>query len=278
MGCRTVNLYDATMQMHCVVWGPASAPPVLMLHGLRAYGYWFDEFAEAGNERFHFIAPDQRGRGSSDWAKDGHYDTDAYVADVLELAGKWPLQRFAIVGHSMGGTNAINFAARFPERVSALVIVDSAPELSSVGLTRIARETSEMPQSFESEEAARSYLRKLHVRASDRSITARLAWALSKRDGQLVWRLDPAIFPLKPDPPENSWNALAAIECPTLVVRAGESDLVTAECADRMVQALKYGEGATVPSAGHMVLEDNPDGFARVALPFLTRHLVDAPN
>jgi esterase len=278
MQSRNIDLYGATMQMHCVAWGPASAPPVLMLHGLRAYGRWFDEFAEAGDQRFHFIAPDQRGRGSSDWAKNRQYDTDAYVADVLELARAWPLRQFAIVGHSMGGTNAINFAARFPERVSALVIVDSAPELSSVGLTRIARETSEMPQSFESEAAARAYLRKLHARASDRNLATRLAVALSQQDGRLVWRLDPAIFPLKPDPPERTWAALAAIACPTLVVRAGDSDLVTAECAERMVRALKRGEGATVPDAGHMVLEDNPDGFAQVALPFLAKHLADASH
>jgi esterase len=259
--------------MRCVTWGSSSNPPIVMLHGLRAYGQWFEEFAEAADADFFMIAPDQRGRGSTDWARNGKYDTDAYVADLLQLADNWPLQRFAIVGHSMGGTNAINFAARFCDRVSALIIVDSAPELSPVGLTRIARETSAMPQSFDSEAAARTYLRTLHVRASERSINTRLALALTERDGRLTWRIDPAIFPLKPDPPERSWSALAAIKCPTLVVRAGDSDLVTAECAERMVQTLKAGEFASVINAGHMVLEDNSAGFAQVALPFLKKHL-----
>jgi pimeloyl-ACP methyl ester carboxylesterase len=153
------------------------------------------------------------------------------------------------------------------------VIVDSSPELNPVGLARIARETSAMPPSFDSEAEARAYLRALHIGASERSITTRLAWALTERDGRLVWRLDPAIFPLKPDPPERSWAALAAIECPTLIVRAGNSDLVTTECANRMVQALKHGEDASVPHAGHMVLEDNPGGFTEVARPFLKKHL-----
>lgn len=270
---RRLALYDGALQMHCVTWGSPSAPPVVMLHGLRAYGQWFEEFAEAVETDFFMIAPDQRGRGSTDWATDGKYDTDAYVADLLQLADRWPIQRFAIVGHSMGGTNAINFAAQYPDRVSGLVIVDSAPELSPVGLVRIARETASMPQSFDSEAAARAYLRTLHARASERSIDTRLAWALVERDGRLTWRLDPAIFPLKPDPPERSWSALAAIECPTLVMRAGDSDLVTTECADRMVQTLKQGEGASVPNAGHMVLEDNPGGFTRLARPFLKKHL-----
>jgi esterase len=270
---RRLALHDDALQIHCVTWGSPSAAPVVMLHGLRAYGQWFEEFAEAAETDFFMIAPDQRGRGSTDWATDGKYDTDAYVADLLQLVDRWPIQRFAIVGHSMGGTNAINFAARYPDRVSALVIVDSAPELSPVGLVRIARETAGMPQSFDSEAAARAYLRTLHARASERSINTRLARALVERDGRLTWRLDPAIFPLKPDTPERSWSALAAIECPTLVVRAGDSDLVTAECVDRMVQTLKQAEGASVPNAGHMVLEDNPGGFTRLARPFLKKHL-----
>jgi len=273
MTSRRIALHDGTLQMHCVTWGSPSAPSIVMLHGLRAYGQWFEEFAEAAAADFYLIAPDQRGRGLTDWAKDGRYDTDAYVADLLQLADNWPLRRFAIIGHSMGGTNAINFAACYPERVSALVIVDSAPELNPLGLARIARETSAMPPSFDSEAAARSYLRALHVGASERSITTRLAWALAKQDGRITWRLDPAIFPLKPDPPERSWAALAAIECPTLVVRAGDSDLVTIECANRMVQTLKHGEGDSVPNAGHMVLEDNPEGFTEVVWPFLKKRL-----
>jgi len=175
---RRLALHDGALQMHCVTWGQPSAPAVVMLHGLRAYGKWFEEFAEAAETDFFMIAPDQRGRGSTDWATDGKYDTDAYVADLLQLADRWP-----------------------------------------------------------------------------------------------IWRLDPAIFPLRPDPPERSWSALAAIECPTLVVRAGDSDLVAVECADRMVQTLKQGEGASVPNAGHMVLEDNPEGFTRLARPFLKKHL-----
>jgi esterase len=270
---RRIALYDGGLQMHCVTWGAPSAPPIVMLHGLRAYGQWFEEFAEAAATDFYLIAPDQRGRGSTDWANDGRYDTDAYVADLLQLANNWPLQRFAIIGHSMGGTNAINFAARHPERVSALVIVDSSPELNPAGLARIARETSAMPQSFDSEIEARAYLRALHAGASERNISTRLAYALAERDGRITWRLDPAIFPLKPDPPERSWAALAAIGCPTLIVCAGNSDLVTIECANRMVQSLQHGEGAIVPNAGHMVLEDNPEGFTSVTRPFLKKHL-----
>jgi pimeloyl-ACP methyl ester carboxylesterase len=61
--------------------------------------------------------------------------------------------------------------------------------------------------------------------------------------------------------------------CPTLVVRAALSDLVTADCADRMVDALASGFRAEVAEAAHMVVEDNPAGFNAVVLPFLDRVL-----
>jgi esterase len=271
---RTVKNGDVTL--NCVCWGSDDAPPVMLLHGLRAYAHWFDDFAEAARDKYRLIGLDQRGRGASSWAPDGRYDTDSYVDDIKCVADTLGLAKFAIVGHSMGGTNATNFAAAHPERMSALVIVDSAPELYQTGLDRIRRELAVTPKDFANRDTARSFLRTMHVRASERSIETRLDWMLRTDDsGGLTWRIDPAIFDPKmtPDSPERSWSALRKVTCPTLVVRAALSDLVTAECADRMVNALATGYRAEVAEAAHMVVEDNPDGFNDVVLPFLDRVL-----
>jgi pimeloyl-ACP methyl ester carboxylesterase len=271
---RTVKNGDVTL--NCVCWGDEAAPAVMLLHGLRAYAHWFDDFAAAARDKYRLIGLDQRGRGASSWAPDGRYDTDSYVDDIKCVADALHLTRFAIVGHSMGGTNATNFAATYPDRMSGLVIVDSAPELHQTGLDRIRRELGVTPKDFPNRDAARSFLRTMHVRASDRSIETRLDWMLRTDDsGGLTWRIDPAIFNPKmtPDSPERSWSALRKVTCPTLVVRAALSDLVTAECADRMVDALASGYRAEVAEAAHMVVEDNPDGFNAVVLPFLDRVL-----
>jgi esterase len=271
---RTVK--NGSLTLNCVCWGADDAPAVLLLHGLRAYAHWFDEFAAAAHDRYQLIGLDQRGRGASGWAPDGRYDTDSYVADIECVADALHLERFAIVGHSMGGTKATNYAASHPDRVSALVIVDSAPELDQVGLDRIRRELSVTPKGFPNRDAARSFLRTMHVRASNQSIETRLDWMLvTDSSGAMTWRIDSAIFDPKmtPDSPERSWNALRKVTCPTLVVRAALSDLVTADCADRMVDALASGFRAEVAEAAHMVVEDNPAGFNAAALPFLDRVL-----
>ncbi|WP_158809742.1 alpha/beta fold hydrolase [Beijerinckia sp. L45] len=267
-------VHNGALRLRYVAWGSADAPAIVLLHGLRAYAHWFDDFAATAKERFRLIALDQRGRGGSDWAADKRYDTDSYVGDVASLANGLNLDRFALLGHSMGGTNAVAYAAANADRVSALVIVDSAPELDSRGLTRIGQELAITPARFESRDHARIFLCGLHARASDQSLETRLDWMLITRsDGTLDWRIDPAIFPLKPDSPERSWTALRQVACPTLVVRGALSDLVTADCADRMAAALAKGFRAEVPEAAHMVLEDNPIGFEAAALPFLERAL-----
>jgi esterase len=262
------------LRLHYVEWGEATKRPVVALHGLRAYGHWFDEFADVAEPHYRLIALDQRGRGESDWAKDGVYKTDAYVADLAALTAQLNLGKFVLIGHSMGGTNAVNYAAKYPEQVSALVIIDSAPELDQRGVQRIRRELGETPKSFASWDEARSFIRSLHVRPSDRHIATRLKWMLKEAaPGRIVWRLDDAIFDprMTPDPPERTWSMLQQIRCPTLLVRGGLSDLVTVEMAGRVAATVPGARWVEVAEAGHMVIEDNPDGFNAAVMPFLAQ-------
>jgi pimeloyl-ACP methyl ester carboxylesterase len=68
------------------------------------------------------------------------------------------------------------------------------------------------------------------------------------------------------------WRALEQLAAPTLVIRGADSDLVTAELAER-VAATARGELATVPGAGHSVPGDNPEAFHALVVPFLHRHM-----
>ena len=123
--------------LHYVEWGSASAPPIVLCHGLRAYGHWFDDFAEVAKDRYRVIAQDLRGRGASEWAKDADYSTDAYVADLEGLVDHLGLSRFILGGHSLGGVIVAHYAARHPERVAALLILDMTPDVDPAGIQRI---------------------------------------------------------------------------------------------------------------------------------------------
>src|SRR2546430_1444599 len=109
--------------------GPNGAPAICFLHGGAAHAHWFDRVIPTLADRFHAIALDQRGHGESQWATPPAYATEDFARDLLALMDRLGYRRMTLVGHSMGGHNAMAFAAWYPERTAALVVVDSRPYL-----------------------------------------------------------------------------------------------------------------------------------------------------
>jgi esterase len=258
--------------LHYVEWGAEGATPIVLLHGLRAYGHWYDDFAQAAQGRYRVIAPDLRGRGASEWAKDADYGTDAYVADLEGLVDHLGLSRFILGGHSLGGVIVAHYTARHPERVAALLILDMSPDTDPAGVQRIRKELSETPEEFPSRDAARAFLRRLHPRASEAHLATRLEWMLTDApDGKIAWRFDGEIRkPRAFDPPERTWKAFEGIHCPTLLVRGALSDIVARESAEKVTKVIPGSRLVEIPGAAHMVAEDNPAAFNAAVLDFLT--------
>ena len=103
------------LNLHYLDWGTVGKPAMVLLHGLRGHAHSWDDFSGAVCQQYHVLALDQRGRGLSDWAKDGDYSTGAYVADLAAFCDALGLDSPVLVGHSMGGRNVISFAARYPQ-------------------------------------------------------------------------------------------------------------------------------------------------------------------
>lgn len=277
MDAKSKYLTANGLRLHYVEWGAETSPPLVLLHGLRAYGHWFDDFAEVARRDFRVLALDQRGRGESDWAADGRYDTDAYVADLAALVDSLIDGPFILAGHSMGGVNAINYTATHPDRVAALLILDTAPELNPAGLQRIRAEVAATPAGFKTWAQAEAFLRELHPRLSDQQIKTRLRWMLKdSSSGIIEWRLDPAIFGLQKstNTAEQNWALLGRITCPTLILRGERSDIVSMDIADRMQNVITGSWRAEILGAGHMVIEDNPEGFNAAVTAFLESVMV----
>ncbi len=260
------------LRLHYAEWGDPGAPPIVLLHGLRAYAHWFDAFAEAVQDRYRVIGLDQRGRGDSDWAPDGDYTRPAYVADLEGLVDALGLESFVLMGHSMGGLNAIYYTANHPEQVKALVCVDIGPDIDPAGIERIRKELGETPASFASWEDAETFTAKRHPGATAEHRETRLRWMFrATPEGEVQWRLDPAIFDpnLRVDTPEDTWAAWRQLRCPALILRGGVTDILSAATCEKMVREAPSSRWVEVPDAGHMVLEDNPDGFNAAVTAFL---------
>ncbi len=262
------------LNLHYLDWGTAGKPPLVLLHGLRGHAHSWDDVSAALCPDFHILALDQRGRGDSDWAPGGDYSTNAFVDDLAAFTDALSLDSFLLVGHSMGGRNSMAFAGRYPERVQKLVIVDIGPVVDALGSERITRELSAVPEEFDSFESVVAYIGKENRFASDSVLRRRLTYATKELpNGRVGWKYDPEIREQRRRntgaPAVDLWPSLANITCPTLVVRGMETDLLTEDTANRIVDTLAQGKVVQVRRAGHMVFEDNPQDFISEITPFL---------
>jgi lipase len=109
---RTLNAYE---------WGEPTSPRIVCLHGVSSYGGRFDGLAEPLAHRYHVIGLDLLGHGRSPWEPPWDVDAhlDAIVASVPEEPATW-------IGHSFGGRLAAELAAREPDRVERVVLLDPA--------------------------------------------------------------------------------------------------------------------------------------------------------
>src|SRR6266480_4275083 len=118
-------------------WGNEGLRPILFLHGGALTAHTWDLCCLALRDEFHCIALDQRGHGDSDWAPDADYSVAAQREDIRGFVSRIGLDRFVLVGMSMGAINALAFAISHPETLSALVLIDAGPEVRRPGSRRI---------------------------------------------------------------------------------------------------------------------------------------------
>ena len=276
LGCeaarsRTIDVRG--LQLHFLESGRPGAPALVFLHGGAAHAHWFDKVTPAFTGRFHVVALDQRGHGESQWADPPAYGTEDFTADLLDLMDRLGWSRMALVGHSMGGHNAMTFSAWHPERVSALVIVDSRPSIPAERLEVMHARGRRLPRAHPTEDAAiRSFRLLPRETFADPAFLAHLARAgLTRRNGGWGWRFDPATHGSRR--PADAWPLLPRITAPTLVVRGGLSPVLTAEMADRLHASIPHSSLVTVPDAYHHLTLDRPAEFTTTLHTFLSRVL-----
>jgi pimeloyl-ACP methyl ester carboxylesterase len=271
------RFYEASgIRFHCLDWGNADRPPLLLLHGFAQQAHSWDFVALGLRDLCHIVSADLRGHGDSGWPAAPDYRIGDYARDVAALVDAAALRAPIVCGLSLGGRVAFTHAASAPAATRALIVVDAGPSIAPAGRDRIRRfvESQQVFDSFDELVAhTMRYTRRLRteaqVRGSLRHATRRTP------DGKWTWKYDPRLRERRPADPEASeqrmWAVLGSIRCPSLFIRGSESDIVTPEALDQMRRAVPGSEAATVERAGHLVPGDNPAGFVQAVRPFLER-------
>ena len=121
----TLTPHELTLHGHRVTYRTAGRGPVLLLlHGITNSSQTWEKVAPLLSERFTLIAPDLLGHGESATPR-GDYSLGAHATGVRDLLTALGHQRVTVIGHSLGGGIAMQFAYQFPERCERLVLVSS---------------------------------------------------------------------------------------------------------------------------------------------------------
>ncbi len=214
------------LRMRYLDWGGDGAP-VLALHGLASSAHWYDIVAPLLRDRFRIIAPDQRGHGQTTQASDG-YDWRSVASDAVGLLDALGIERAIVFGHSWGGNVAVSTAAHFPERVSALVMIDGgffSPQMMP-GATWEAFSQRLAPRDVSGARA--EFLARIGAQLAmcwSDEVERIVQTMVYERDGQIYDILRPenqaqVIRAMWDDPASDAWPR---IECPALIVPAGPS-------------------------------------------------------
>ncbi|PYN18326.1 MAG: alpha/beta hydrolase [Candidatus Rokuibacteriota bacterium] len=264
------------MRFHYLDWGTRGRAPMLFLHGGGLNVHTWDLVCAALRLERHCLALDQRGHGDSEWSPEMDYAIESHAADLDAFVDTAGLDRFVLVGMSLGGATSLAWAGAHSRRLAALVLVDVGPETRQAGRAKIAAFTSEATPLDSVEDFVNRALA-FNPRRNATLLRRSLLHNLRQMpDGKWMWKYDQRHRGRALDPAaterrrELLWSAAAKVTCPTLVVRGAESDVFHDEDAERLARALPDGRWVKVERAGHTVQGDNPAGLLIALRKFLS--------
>ncbi len=253
----------------------STKPQIILLHGITDNGLCWTPIAKTLESTYDVIMLDARGHGLSDGPETG-FSLASLAADVGGLIEALGLERPYILGHSLGATTAATVAARYPERVRAILLEDPPWHDGAV--------SAEPDEKFQTAEHNSWLQWLLPARAQthdERIAEARKSshwsdeelepWADAKEQFKLsvVQRnLDAALKVA-------SWREVVAqIRCPLLLI-TGDPDrgaIVTPQVAQEVTEIWHDSQVVHIPGAGHNIRREQYKPYIAAITNFLQQH------
>ena len=282
----------ARHQMAYWEWGkPDSTHLVVCVHGLSRQGRDFDVLARALVQRasgnLRVVCPDVVGRGKSDWLTDPMaYQVPTYAADMVALLMHLKPATLDWVGTSMGGLIGMAICGQaqlpLPAKVRKLVLNDVGPIIQWEFVQRVKTYLGK-PQRFASVQQAADAMWAIssgfgpHTPEQWLALSRHMVTLIDDDSGEFELHYDPAIaVPVRAATPESAaqgeamlWHLYDAISAETLLLRGAQSDLLTPDAAQQMMQRgpkARLREFAGVGHAPTMIAPDQVEAVASFLL------------
>lgn len=248
------------------LYGQDSKPKLVLLHGLMGYGQNWRTIARAFENDFQVLAYDQRGHGKSFQPAEGYSPAD-YADDLNKIITELGWNKIILVGHSMGGRNAMHFASLYPHKLVALVIEDIGPESSIESIQSLEQIIASVATPYSSKAEAKADLMAKH----SPTLANFLLSSLEETEGVVDWRLSKrgVLLSLYQGREKNHWNEWQSITTPTLVIRGEHSKDLSVTTYNEMLRKNPRAQGIEIPAAGHWVHFEQPQAVINSIKDFL---------
>ncbi|MFL5249759.1 MAG: 2-succinyl-6-hydroxy-2,4-cyclohexadiene-1-carboxylate synthase [Myxococcales bacterium] len=237
-----------------------------LLHGFTGSGRSFDHLRERLDARFHVIAPDLPGHGTSPDAT----GWDDALDSLAKALGPSPL---CLAGYSMGARLALAYALRFPDRVRALVLESGSPGIAGDDERAGRKFEDEALATFAEREGVEAFVARWEQHptlASLRDLPEPLAATLHERRlRNRALGLASALRHLGAGAQPSLWEELPTLRAKTLLV-AGERDPKFRAIAQSMARAIPDARLRLFARAGHAPHLESPDEYAEALLDHFT--------
>jgi pimeloyl-ACP methyl ester carboxylesterase len=232
---------------------------LLFLHGIRGSRHHWARQIEFFSRRFRAAAWDARGYGESDDYEGALRFDEHFTADVLRVADHFRAEKMHLVGLSMGGRIARNFALRHPHRLRSLVLAGTSPGFDALSGEEVKRFVAERRNA-----TPESVRRLLGSRAMAGAYEQLLDSVRRVHQASYEKTLEASVAQDRAAPIEQ-------IQVPTLVITGDEDKVYPPAMATDMARRIPGAELITMQGVGHLSNLEQPDEFNQAVLDFLIR-------
>lgn len=263
------------IDLHYWDW-EGSGPTMVMLHPSSASGRIWDWVARELHPRYRILAPDLRGHGDSAKPSQGYRGEDS-AADLEALAAALGLERFILVGNSLGVRVGIIYAAQWPQRVSHLILVGGPhygflfPDEDWQWWQERAEQMRAMPRRFPSAAEAGAALHAVRPSLTEEALNHIVGHNTNRNpDGSLEWKYDPVLVAEGlAHACDDLTGYVKKLTCPILALRAEGSWELTAERMPKVQPLFPTARWVTIAGTVYLLQLEKPREVARAIRDFL---------
>ncbi|HQU08556.1 MAG TPA: 2-succinyl-6-hydroxy-2,4-cyclohexadiene-1-carboxylate synthase [Opitutales bacterium] len=261
-------------QTWCVhEYGPKDGLPILALHGFAGLGEDFLPIIEQSPKSWRWILPDLIGHGQSAGPDElNFYRLDYLMRSLFQIQDQFLNgQNYVLLGYSLGGRIALQYAINHPQQIAQLVLISASPGIRGEEARVQRRNEDEVLAQFLMTHGMDEFVRLWENRpiiASQRKHIPAATFAhmrirrLENKPRALAHALScfsPGLWP-------ECWGRAAYLKMPVLIV-TGEEDTVYSHNAEEMCRRIPQSKHLTIPKAGHAVHLENTTAFVAALEP-----------